>query len=148
MSEGQLALPLPYVPALRAADFLPHDGARLALDMIAGQTPWPQHRLVLWGGPGAGKTHLLHVWAGDNRASIVAGPALLEPFWPEGPVAIDDADRVPSEEALLARAERGGGIRASGSADGRAAAGAQLVPCAGSCEPDAGQHGHRTRPAG
>lgn len=101
MNEGQLALALPYVPALRAADFLPHAGARLALDMIAGTKPWPQHRLVLWGGPGAGKTHLLQIWAGENGTTIIAGSALHEPFWPEGPVAIDDADHVPSEEALL-----------------------------------------------
>ena len=101
MTDGQLALALPHVPALGAADFLPHDGARLALDVIAGDKPWPQDRLVLWGGPGAGKTHLLHVWASEHGASIIAGPALHEPFWPEGPVSIDDADQVPSEEALL-----------------------------------------------
>ena len=101
MIEGQLALALPHVPALSAADFLPHEGARLALDLLAGAKPWPQDRLVLWGGPGTGKTHLLHVWARENGASIIAGPALREPFWPEGPVSIDDADQVPSEEALL-----------------------------------------------
>lgn len=101
MNDGQLALALPYVPALRAADFLPHAGARLALEMIGGGTPWPQGRLALWGGPGTGKTHLLHVWAGETGASLLAGPALQEPFWPEGPVAIDDADQVASEQALL-----------------------------------------------
>lgn len=101
MDDGQLALALPYVPALRAADFLPHKGARLALDMVAGAKPWPHHRLVLWGGAGTGKTHLLHVWAGEHGASILAGPALREPFWPKGPVAIDDADQVASEKALL-----------------------------------------------
>ena len=53
------------------------------------------------GRAGRGKTHLLHVWASEHGASIIAGPALQEPFWPEGPVAIDDADQVPSEEALL-----------------------------------------------
>ena len=101
MNEGQLAFTLPFVPALRAADFLPHEGARLALDMIAGDQPWPQNRLVLWGGPGTGKTHLLHVWASENGASLITGRLLQQPFWPKGPVAIDDADQVPSEEALL-----------------------------------------------
>ena len=101
MTEGQLALALPHVPALGAADFVPHEGARLALDMISGDKPWPQDRLVLWGGPGVGKTHLLHVWASEHGASIIEGHQLREPFWPEGPVSIDDADQVPSEEALL-----------------------------------------------
>lgn len=101
MTEGQLALALPHVPALRAADFLPHAGARLALEMIAGDKPWPQDRLVLWGGAGAGKTHLLHIWASEHGASLRAGAALDEPFWPDGPVAIDDADQVLSEQALL-----------------------------------------------
>ena len=41
------------------------------------------------------------MWASENGASIITGRALLEPFWPEGPVSIDDADHVPSEEALL-----------------------------------------------
>lgn len=101
MADGQLPLDLPHVPALSAADFLPHGGARLALEAIGTSQSWPQDRLVLWGGRGAGKTHLLHVWASENGASIVAGPQLREPFWPYGPVSIDDADQAPSEEALL-----------------------------------------------
>ena len=101
MAETQLPLAFPYRPGLAASDFLPHEGVRLALEFIASGQAWPQHRLVLWGGPGAGKTHLLQVWARETGAAIVTGPRLCEPFWPEGPLAIDDADRVPSEEALL-----------------------------------------------
>ncbi|MDT7950641.1 MAG: DnaA/Hda family protein [Acetobacteraceae bacterium] len=101
MNEGQLALALPHRPGLDAADLLPHDGVRLALEMLARGRVWPQDRLGLWGGPGTGKTHLLHVWAREHGATIVAGPLLNEPFWPEGAVAIDDADLAPSEEALL-----------------------------------------------
>ena len=101
MADGQLPLALPFTPGLGPGDFLPHAGVRLAMNLLAAGKPWPQHRLVLWGGAGVGKTHLLHVWAGETGASIVDGRQLREPFWPEGPVSIDDADQVPSEEALL-----------------------------------------------
>lgn len=90
---------------MHATDFVPHEGVRLALELLVprstGAMAWPQDRLVIWGGPGVGKTHLLHVWARENGASLVAGARLREPFWPEGPVAIDDADQVPSDETLL-----------------------------------------------
>ena len=101
MAEAQLPLAFPHQPALSAADFLPHEGVRLAMDTLAAGQAWPAHRLVLWGGPGVGKTHLLHIWARESGATVAAGPQLREPFWPEGPVAIDDADQAPSEEALL-----------------------------------------------
>lgn len=101
MADGQIPLALPFTPALGPGDFLTHGGVRLALELLADDKPWPQNRLMLWGGAGVGKTHLLHVWANETGASIVDGRQLHEPFWPEGPVSIDDADQVPSEEALL-----------------------------------------------
>lgn len=101
MAEGQLALPFPYTPALTGLEFLPHPGVALALEFLAATPTWPQRRLAIWGESGAGKTHLVHLWSEDRGAAIVSGPALVEPFWPESAVAIDDADRVGSEEALL-----------------------------------------------
>ncbi len=101
MADKQLALPFPYRPALTAVDFLPHPGQALALDFLAATPTWPQRRLAIWGEPGTGKTHLLHLWAQETGAAILAGPDLDEPFWPESPVAIDDADRVPAEATLL-----------------------------------------------
>ena len=106
MKDKQLALPFPHTPALSAVDFLPHPGVALALDFLAATPTWPQRRLAIWGERGTGKTHLLHLWAEEHGAARLAGPflggsGLDEPFWPESPVAIDDADRVPSEETLL-----------------------------------------------
>ncbi len=124
MADGQLALAFPHTPHLTEAELLPREGARLALEYLGRTETWPQRRLALWGGPGAGKTHLLHVWAREHGAAIVRGEALSEPLWPEGAVAVDDADRVASEPALAAFAERGGGGRLSRSADRLAAAGA------------------------
>jgi chromosomal replication initiation ATPase DnaA len=100
-AEGQLALRFPYTPALTAVDLLTHPGNALALEFLGATARWPQRRLALWGGQGCGKSHLLHIWAAECGAGIVPGAELREPFWPEGPVAVDDIDRVPSEAALL-----------------------------------------------
>lgn len=101
MADGQLPLEFPHTPLLTEAGFLPRPGMRLALEFLGSTEAWPDHRLALWGGRGAGKTHLLHIWARERGATIIAGPSLQEPFWPESAVAVDDADQVPSEEAML-----------------------------------------------
>ena len=94
----QLALPFAHAPGFTAADFLPGPGAGAALAWLARPAGWPAGRLVLWGDAGVGKTHLLHVWAGQHRATLL--PAVA-PHWPRGPVAVDDADLVTDERALL-----------------------------------------------
>ncbi len=101
MPDRQLPLAFPPRPALGAADFLPHDGVRYACELLAKGAWGPQRRVVVWGGSGAGKTHLLQCWASDNGATFLRGPALVEPFWPDGPLAIDDVDQGPSEPTLL-----------------------------------------------
>jgi chromosomal replication initiation ATPase DnaA len=97
----QLALAFPHHPRLSEADFLPTEGNRQALEFLGNLRSWPQRRLALWGGRGAGKTHLLHIWARNHGAELVSGRALAGPVWPEGPMAVDDIDAVPSEPALL-----------------------------------------------
>ena len=94
----QLALPFVHAPGFTAADFLPSPGTGAALAWLARPAGWPGGRLVLWGDAGAGKTHLLHVWAGQHRATLL--PAAT-PHWPRGPVAVDDADLAADEHALL-----------------------------------------------
>jgi chromosomal replication initiation ATPase DnaA len=94
----QLALPFVHAPVFTAADFLPAPGAGAALAWLARPAGWPGGRLVLWGESGAGKTHLLHVWAGQHRATLL--PAVTA-HWPRGPVAVDDADLATDEHALL-----------------------------------------------
>jgi len=97
----QIAFAFPHTPLLTEADFLPSPANRQALDFLAHTAGWPQRRLALWGASGAGKTHLLHIWARNHGAQIIPGPALSHPAWPESPIALDDADQVPSEPALL-----------------------------------------------
>ena len=94
----QLALPFVHAPGFTAADFLPSPGTGAALAWLARPAGWPAGRLVLWGDAGAGKTHLLHVWAGQHRATLL--PAVT-PHWPRGPIAVDDADLAADEHALL-----------------------------------------------
>jgi chromosomal replication initiation ATPase DnaA len=97
----QFALAFPHDPVLTEATLLPSPAQAEALAYLDHPERWPQRRLALWGGPGSGKTHLLHVWARNNGAWIIAGATLDRPVLPEGPVAVDDIDQVPSQAALL-----------------------------------------------
>ncbi len=97
-------LSLPFVPATRyaASDFCPAPSNALAREWLARPDGWTNGRLFLWGAPGCGKTHLLHVWADTQRAAILDGGQLrgVAPP-PQTPVAIDDADIVADPRALL-----------------------------------------------
>ena len=72
-----------------------------ALAWLARAQDWPDHRLLLWGEAGCGKTHLLHVWAARVGARLLPGPSLAGmTFPPPGALAIDDAD-LAEETALF-----------------------------------------------
>jgi chromosomal replication initiation ATPase DnaA len=100
----QLALPFPHRPELAAADLVEAPANAEALAWLARTADWPSGRLLLWGEPGCGKTHLLHLWAARRGAPCWPGAALRG--WspsdlPHAGVAIDDADMVPDDRALL-----------------------------------------------
>ncbi len=99
----QLALPFAQTPNYQAVDFLPAESNQAALDWLRRPAEWPGHRLALWGQPGCGKTHLLQVWAAANHAPVLSGQALRGlPAQPDDHgVAVDDADAVAEEPALL-----------------------------------------------
>ncbi len=111
--DRQFALPFPQHAAYAAADFLPGACNEAALAWLAAPAAWPAGRLTVHGPEGSGKTHLLHVFAARHQAALLPAQALrrLSPP-PEAPaLAIDDADDVPDERALLhmlnVAAERG-----------------------------------------
>jgi chromosomal replication initiation ATPase DnaA len=97
----QLALPFADETYYAAEDFCAAPSNALARDWLARSDSWSNGRLVLWGEPGCGKTHLLHVWTKAQHATLLGGPELRGLLRPRGPVAVDDADILPEPTALL-----------------------------------------------
>jgi chromosomal replication initiation ATPase DnaA len=101
----QLRLPFPHQPGFAAADFMPAPSNEAALAWLRRTADWPDHRLLLWGGAGCGKTHLAHLWAERTGAALYPGPAIRSLEIPAGEIpaggaAIDDAD-LADETALF-----------------------------------------------
>ncbi len=102
----QLSLDLPHRPAYGRDDFLVNACNAEAVDWVDRWPDWPVPALAVHGPTACGKTHLIHVWRARSGAQLVAGAALgmsgvsaiLEG---EAAVALEDADRVSDEEALL-----------------------------------------------
>lgn len=103
---AQLALGFEVRPALGGADFLVAPANADAVAWLDKWPDWPAPAFVIFGPPGAGKTHLAHVFAARAGAQVLAGTALAG----SNPVAlaegapaciVDDADAA-DERALLA----------------------------------------------
>lgn len=129
----QMVFELPVRPALGRGDFFVAEPNGLALRQLDSWPAWPDRRLAICGEAGAGKTHLVHVWARRAGARIVPADSLgafetrLLPD--DAALAVEDVDRlaalVPSardaaEEALFHLANRlaagGGSLVVSGRA--------------------------------
>jgi chromosomal replication initiation ATPase DnaA len=102
----QLAIDLPYTPALGRADFLVSDCNSAALARIERWPDWPGRRLVLYGPEGSGKSHLARLWCAESGAQLLAGASLAphdallgNGAAPPG-IVVDDAEAAP-ETALL-----------------------------------------------
>lgn len=96
----QFALPLEIPPSFARADFLADPSNAEALAWLDRPGDWPNRRLLIWGAEGVGKTHLLHATAAREGWRVLDGAALRGPPTP-GPAAVDDADCVIDERALL-----------------------------------------------
>jgi chromosomal replication initiation ATPase DnaA len=101
-SWRQLPLPFNHAPQFAAVDFLPDASNAAALAWLEREVAWPGRRLVLWGGEGSGKTHLLHRWAARTGAALLPGPGLSLGSYapPSAPIAVDDADAAPERPLL------------------------------------------------
>ena len=104
----QLSFDLPAKPALGRDDFFVAPSNAMAVAMIDPGFAWPAGTLVLSGPVGAGKTHLVHVWASQSGARIVSAAELTEDLVPDlaqGPVAVEDvqdiAGDLPAQKALF-----------------------------------------------
>lgn len=102
-ATGQLPLPLTGLARFAAADFRAAPSNEAALAWLRRVPDWPDRRLLLWGGAGCGKTHLLHMWATETEAALLYGPDLqgLPDFPSARGIAIDVADAVEDDTALL-----------------------------------------------
>ncbi|WP_158742492.1 HdaA/DnaA family protein [Acidisphaera sp. L21] len=96
----QLALPFIHEAPFDPADFLVGPCNEEALAWL--DTPWPANRLALWGEPGCGKTHLLHVWTARGDCMLLPGQMLrgLVELPTQGGLAVDDADLAPERPLL------------------------------------------------
>ncbi len=99
----QLAFPFPQQTTYNAAHYLPAPANAEALAWLARPQDWPNLRLAVHGPEGAGKTHLLHVFAAKHGATLLPGEAVrhLLDLPTTGGLAVDDADAAPEPEALL-----------------------------------------------
>jgi chromosomal replication initiation ATPase DnaA len=96
-----LTLPIFRAARFAEADFRLAPSNADAWAWLRRTREWPNRRLALWGEAGRGKTHLLHVWAERNGAGICTGPELIGVPEVSAGVAVDDADAVADETALL-----------------------------------------------
>ncbi|KAE9627601.1 DnaA ATPase domain-containing protein [Parasedimentitalea maritima] len=104
----QLSFDLPAKPALGRDDFFVAPSNAMAVAMLDASFSWPSGKLVLSGPRGAGKTHLVHVWASQSGARIIAATDLTEEKVPNlvsGPVAVEDVPNIArdpqAQEALF-----------------------------------------------
>lgn len=106
----QLVLDLPVRPALGREDFFVSPANALVVAMVDRWPDWPVRRLAVVGPPGAGKTHLAHVWSARSGAKILPAAALaglaLGEVAPDAALAVEDADGAggrgaAAEEALF-----------------------------------------------
>lgn len=104
----QLAFELPHREARGRGDFFVSDSNQAALAAIEGWRDWPGQKLLLVGPEGAGKSHLVQVWADLAGADVIAAEALATRAPAEFAgrnVAVEDADMLAGdpvrEEALF-----------------------------------------------
>ena len=97
----QLTLPFAEELTYATEDFCPAPSNATAREWLARTDDWSNGRLVLWGEPGCGKTHLLHIWAQARNAEIMNSAGLHGLHRAETPIALDDADIAPDPLALL-----------------------------------------------
>ncbi len=96
----QLSFELPTKIALDRDDYFVSLANALAVAMIDAPQNWPGGKLVLSGPEGAGKTHLVHVWATQTGARIINARDLRETDVPElaqGSVAVEDVPEIASD---------------------------------------------------
>jgi chromosomal replication initiation ATPase DnaA len=101
----QLPLALAHAPQFGRDAFLPGASNEAALRLIDSWPGWPSPVVLLTGPPGAGKTHLAHVWAERAGARILEAGGLSIATLPDigtgGALVVEDIDAGDIREAAL-----------------------------------------------
>jgi len=104
-SRRQLALDLDVPPHFGRDDFLSGPPNETALQMIEAWPHWPDQHLLLFGPPGAGKSHLAAIWACGAEADIITAKSLtgadLLALAAKPALVVEDADTIGPAEAAL-----------------------------------------------
>jgi chromosomal replication initiation ATPase DnaA len=103
----QMAFDLPLRPARGRGDFFVSGSNYTALAAIEGWRGWPDRKLLLTGPEGAGKSHLVQVWAelADARVIEAGAIARTDPATLAGRnVALEDAERLAGDAGAEAAA--------------------------------------------
>lgn len=101
----QLALPLNEPVGFSPDDFVPANSNAQARIALANERAWINHRLILWGDSGCGKSHLAALWAQTARAQTLHAASLRAPIAADdnaAPLVIEDIDTAIDPIALLA----------------------------------------------
>ncbi|MBS4048682.1 MAG: hypothetical protein KG075_20230 [Alphaproteobacteria bacterium] len=101
MPRNQLPLGLALPTSWAREDFLEVPGNAAALAAVEGEA---QPALALYGPPGSGKTHLVHIWATRHGGRLIGPSDLTAPAvdqLAQQPLALDDADREADPVALF-----------------------------------------------
>ncbi|HQU67122.1 MAG TPA: DnaA/Hda family protein [Albidovulum sp.] len=97
----QLAFDLPVRPALGRGDFFVAPANALAVAALDRTENWPGGKMLLVGPPGAGKTHLAHVWAARTGAMVLEADQVGAADLPDAAaLVIEDAPRVAGRREL------------------------------------------------
>lgn len=102
--DRQLALDLPHVPALDAADFMISECNIDAMRLIEGWPDWSARCALIVGPAGSGKSHLVNVWRGRSGAEVLSASdvdAATAQARSQTPVAVEDVDRFVHDERAL-----------------------------------------------
>lgn len=98
----QLNFDLPVRAALGRDDFFVSPANAMAMGLVDLWPNWSSGKLVLSGPKGAGKTHLVHVWAAVAQAQIISASDLTKervPDLAQTPVAVEDVHRIADAPA-------------------------------------------------
>lgn len=97
----QLAFDLPVRPALGCGDFFVAPANALAVAALDRTENWPGGKMLLVGPPGAGKTHLAHVWAARTGALVLEAAQTATVDLPDtAALVIEDAAQVAGRPEL------------------------------------------------